>query len=450
MVEQQNFHHALTIREEVCYGCTHCIKVCPTEALRVKGGKAKLIANKCIDCGNCMNVCPVNAIIVEQDDFSNIFKYKARVALVPSVLIGQFPRDFRPRKIYSGILEQGFTHVYEAEHGAGILIEEINKYVEQNPDIRPVISSFCPSIVRLIQVRFPSLTEHIMQLKAPLDLAAISFKEELKERGYAEEEIGIFYVTPCAAKIAAVKSPVGEPHSPIDGVINLDLLFNKVYGSFKKETNATCIVPEKEQLHEDEIAWGLTGGESKHIHGRCIAIDGIQNVIDFLEQIENGSVNNFDFIELRACDESCAGGILTPSNRFLTSERLNDRILKYKSNQIEGKLRFNKTIYKHYDYLRSRVFIDRIEPRSTLKLDEDMDAAMHKMEKIARINKYLPGIDCGACGSPSCKTLAEDIAQGEAHTANCIFMQSELNTLPGKENRAERIWGKGRFKNIIG
>jgi Fe-S-cluster-containing hydrogenase component 2 len=184
MVEQQNFHHALTIREEVCYGCTHCIKVCPTEALRVKDGKAKLIANKCIDCGNCMNVCPVNAIIVEQDDFSNIFRYKARVALVPSVLIGQFPRDFRPRKIYSGILEQGFTHVYEAEHGSGILIEEINKYVEKNKDIRPVISSFCPSIVRLIQVRFPSLTEHIMQLKAPLDLAATAFKKELMERGF--------------------------------------------------------------------------------------------------------------------------------------------------------------------------------------------------------------------------------------------------------------------------
>ena len=195
------FHHALRILEEVCIGCTHCMKACPTEALRVADGKAVLMPDRCVDCGKCMQVCPVHAIFIEPDDFDSILKYKARVALVPSVLIGQFPRHHAARKIYSGILEQGFTHVYEAEHGSSILIEQINRYVEENQDIRPVISSFCPAIVRLIQVRFPNLVENIVLLKAPLDLAAISFKQELLERGYAEDEIGIFYVTPCAAKI---------------------------------------------------------------------------------------------------------------------------------------------------------------------------------------------------------------------------------------------------------
>ncbi len=50
-----------------------------------------------------------------------------RVALVPSVCIGQFARNIATRKIYSGILEEGFTHVYEAEHGSGILIGLINR-----------------------------------------------------------------------------------------------------------------------------------------------------------------------------------------------------------------------------------------------------------------------------------------------------------------------------------
>jgi NAD-dependent dihydropyrimidine dehydrogenase PreA subunit len=129
------FHHALKILDKVCFGCTHCIKACPTEALRVRYGKARLIPNRCIDCGLCMQVCPVNAIIIEQDDFNDIFKYKASVALVPSVMIGQFPRHYSSRKIYSGILEQGFTHVYEVEHGSSILIEQINKYVADNTDI---------------------------------------------------------------------------------------------------------------------------------------------------------------------------------------------------------------------------------------------------------------------------------------------------------------------------
>jgi Na+-translocating ferredoxin:NAD+ oxidoreductase RNF subunit RnfB len=448
-MEQQSFHHALKILEHICYGCTHCIKICPTEALRVSNGKASLIDDRCIDCGECMKVCPVNAIIIEQDDFNDIFKYKARVALVPSVLIGQFPRHHSARKIYSGIMEQGFTHVYEAEHGASILIEQINKYAAENPEIRPVISSFCPAIVRLIQVRFPSLTDNIMLLKAPLDLASISFKKELMDRGYTEEEIGIFYITPCAAKIAAIKSPVGELYSPITGVINVDLLFNKVYSGFKKEERSSCIVPEKEQLRAEEMGWSLTGGESKYIKGRCLAIDGINNAIEFLEQIENGTATNFDFIEVRSCDESCAGGILTTSNRFLTTERLNERATKYNLDKSEGRIFNNKTIDKHKTFVEQQVSIFAIEPRSMLKLDENMEKAMRKMEKINSIVKFLPGIDCGGCGAPTCKTLAEDIAQGKAKASDCIFLQNTLSSAPRKPEKSEKIWGKGRFDNII-
>ena len=152
-MSDQSFHHALKILDEVCIGCVHCTQVCPTEALRVRNGIAVLTEDRCIDCGECMNACPVNAIIIEQDDLNDIFKYKARVALVSSVFIGQFPRHYQTRKIYSGLLEQGFTHVHESEHGAGILIEEINNYIGQREEIKPIISSFCPAIVRLIQVQ---------------------------------------------------------------------------------------------------------------------------------------------------------------------------------------------------------------------------------------------------------------------------------------------------------
>ncbi len=442
------FHHALTILEDVCYGCTHCIQVCPTEALRVTDGKARLFADRCIDCGKCMQACPVDAIIIKHDDFNDIFNYKARVALVSSVLIGQFPRHYQTRKIYSGILEQGFTHVYEAEHGASILAEEINSYVENNLPIRPIISSFCPAVVRLIQVRFPSLVENILPLKTPLDLAAISFKRELLEKGYKEEEIGIFYVTPCAAKIAAVKSPVGEKNSPINGVINMDLIYNKVYTDLKKVGHSSCIVPEKEQLRADEMNWSLTGGEADKIKGRCLAIDGVKNAIEFLEGIENGDINNFDFIEMRACDQSCAGGILTIANRFLTAERLEARINKYEQDKIEGTLVDNKSIHKHEKYLKEHIHLESIEARSMLKLDDDIESAMKKMKKIQKIVSFLPGIDCGACGTPSCKTLAEDIVQGRAHASDCIFMQTSLNVPKDKPIRAERVWGKDRLRKL--
>ena len=443
-----SFHHALKILDEVCIGCTHCTQVCPTEALRVRNGKAVLTEDRCIDCGECMNACPVNAIIIEQDDLNDIFKYKVRVALVSSVFIGQFPRHYQTRKIYSGLLEQGFTHVHESEHGAGILTEEINKYVKDKPDVKPVISSFCPAVVRLIQVRFPSLVENIMLLKTPLDLAALSFRKELIERGYKDEEIGVFYITPCAAKIAAIKSPVGEEKSPINGVVNMDMIYNKTYSTLKKEQRASCIVPEKEQLRSEEMLWSLTGGEAEYINGRCLSIDGVQNVIEFLEGIENGRITNFDFIEVRACDQSCAGGILTIANRFLTTERLEERIVKYNQDKLEGKLFDNKTIDKHAQYVRNNIKIGEIEPRSMLKLDNDMEAAIKKMNRIKRLNSYLPGIDCAACGSPSCKSLAEDVVQGRAHTSDCIFIQTSLNVQENEEIRAEKIWGKDRFRKL--
>ncbi len=446
------FHHALKIQEDVCIGCTHCIKACPTEALRVKEGKARLIEERCVDCGECMRACPVNAIIIEEDDFSRIFQYDYRVALVPSVFIGQFPRNIVTRKIYSGILEEGFTHVYEAEHGSGILIDLINRHLSARPEIRPVISSFCPAIVRLIQVRFPALVNNILPYKAPLDLAEISFRRKLLDEGIPGDKIGVFYVTPCAAKIAAVKSPVGEKSSPINGVINMNTLFNRVYALIRREEKGFCIVPEKEQLLPEEMEWTLTGGEARHIHGRCLSVDGIGNAIEFLEKIENDTVGSFDYLEMRACDKSCAGGILSATNRFLVSERLHKRAEQYFIDKNQGKIFNNKTITKYRDYVAGNASIGKVEPRSIMKLDEDMVQAMKKMQKIEKIKNYLPGIDCAACGSPGCRALAEDVVQQRAHTSDCVFVAIKVKggeTMNQVVDYTEKIWGKKRFKNIL-
>ncbi len=446
------FHHALKIQKHVCMGCTHCIKACPTEALRVTGGKARLITERCVDCGECMRVCPVNAIIIEEDDFSRIFNYDYRVALVPSVFIGQFPRNITSRKIYSGMLEDGFTHVYEVEHSAGILKELINNYMAVHPEIRPVISSFCPAIVRLIQVRFPSLVNNILPVKAPLDLAAISYRKKLADEGLPAEKTGVFYVTPCAAKIAAVKSPVGEEDSPINGVINLNTLYNRIFSVINREEKGYCIVPEKEQLLPDEMVWTLTGGESKHINGRCLAIDGISNAIEFLEKLENDTLGTFDFLEMRACDESCAGGILSTNNRFLVSERLHNRKAKYYADKEQGRIMDFKSINKNREYVIDNACVGPIQPRSIMKLDEDMVLAMKKMQKINKIKAYLPGIDCAACGSPTCRTLAEDVVQGRSHTSDCVFVAMKVkggDNMNQVVNFAEETWGKDRFRNML-
>lgn len=446
------FHHALKIHNDLCIGCTHCIKSCPTEALRVKGGKAFLITERCVDCGECMRVCPVNAISVEEDDFSKVFEFETRVALVPSVFIGQYPRNIATRKIYSGILEEGFTHVIEVEHGAGLLIDLINGYLANKQEVRPVISSFCPAIVRLIQVRFPSLVDHILPYKAPLDLTSLFFRRKLQDSGFDTDKTGIFYITPCAAKIAAVKSPVGEERSLIDGVLNLNTLYSKVYSVIRRNEKGYCIVPEKEQLLPEEMSWTLTGGEARNIKGRCLAVDGIFNVIEFLEKLENDTLGHFDYLEMRACDEGCAGGILSASNRFLVSERLHSRVEQYYTDKDNGRIHDNKSILQYRDYVIDNSTIGGVEPRSIMKLDDDMVQAMKKMEKIRKIRAFLPGIDCGACGSPTCRSLSEDVVQRRAHTSDCVFVTIKVKGGDGMHQaveHSEEIWGKNRFRNML-
>ncbi len=446
-MEHKVFHHALKIQKDQCIGCSHCMNICPTEAIRVRNGKAELFENRCIDCGECFRVCPVGAIIIDQDDFNKIFQYKHRVALLPAVLIGQFPDDVKTSQIYDVLLDLGFTDVYEAEHGVDVLNDSIKEFVSKEKENKPLISSFCPAVIRLIQVKFPALVENIVPLHPPLDIAALYYKQRLIDQGVDESEIGIFYVTPCAAKIAAVKSPVGEDESPINGVINMDFIFNKVYTSVKRGDYATIMDKSKEQLTPEGTLWSLTNGEADNIEGRCLAIDGVHNVMDFLEKVENEEIKDVDFLELRACDESCAGGVLTTQNRFLTVERLRKRAKYFKENYSDFS---KKDILKYSDYLNQSIGIGKIKPRSMMKLDENMAEAMKKMRRVKEILKCLPDVDCGACGAPNCQALAEDIVQNRAVINHCIFIQKNFEKkgiIDWEESHEimKNIWGEEKL-----
>ncbi len=446
--EHTVFHHALKIVPELCIGCTHCMKACPTQAIRVRDGLADIFEERCVDCGECYKACPVSAIIVEQDDFSEIFSYKARVALLPSVLIGQFPSQITTEEIFGSLKKLGFTHIFEIDSVVDQVQEGYSRFRKEYHGPIPLISTFCPAIVRLIQVRFPSFVNHLIRVKPPSDIAALHFKSMLQKEGFAEEEIGLFYVTPCAAKIASIKSPVGEDATPVSGVINMEYLYNKMLQLIlNREVEEDA--GETGNLTSKGILWSLTRGESKHQSGRCLAVDGISNVTQFLENLEDTEESNINFLELRACDESCAGGVLISGNRFLTVERLNGRAKKlpttYPDSAENSGDRYDPDAYG----------LQPIPARSMMVLDSDRKVALEKMKKIDDLLKVLPGIDCAACGSPTCRSLAEDIVQERAEITSCVFMQ-ELYLRKGKITLDEvdrinaGIWGKKRDERSQG
>ena len=441
-MEQQASFHALTIRHDVCVGCSHCMKVCPTSALRVKEGRAMLYPDRCVSCGECYRVCPSRAIVVEDDDFNRIYDYKYRIVLIPSVFFGQFNEQISPEEINSILLDLGFTDVCRVEHTVSVLMEEIRKYIPSHE--LPVISSFCPAVVRLIQVNFPALTGNIMRLKQPLEITTLYLQQHyIHEKNAKLEEIGIFYITPCAAKIASIKAPVGESGSSVTGIINMKNLYNRVYQAYKQKKTPSAL-SDTPQISAKEMKWTLTGGEAESLTGfRCLAVDGLHNVIDILERLENDEITGIDYLELRVCDESCPGGILIHGNRFLTAERI--RRLAEKSS-VE-----NATTDRYHHYLEQNMPVGEIKPRAMIQYDRDIAKALKKMEQARLLRKQLPGIDCGACGAPSCEALADDIVCGLALPDSCIFAQTQHQkdgtlSMETAITIRERIWGIDRLK----
>lgn len=446
MNKKEQTYHALKVDPEKCIGCTHCIKTCPTEAIRIVNGIATIMHERCVDCGYCYRNCPTKAIFVEQDDLKKIYDFKYRVVLFPSVMIGQFPEKYNEDQIYAALLKIGFTHIFEVEQPIQLLIDSIREYGEEEKKHLPYISGFCPTVVKLIQLRYPSLIDNLILRKPPHDLGANFAIQELIKKGAKKEEIGLFYVTPCCAKIAAVKSPVVEQKSIVDGIINMNELYNRVM----KIIDTVEVVDTqnmRENITRDGILWSLTRGESINFGDRSIAIDGIHNVIKFLERLENEEISGLDFLEMRACDQSCAGGIMMTGNRFMTVERLEHRAKRYPlaKKATLAALPIDK------EKLKLKLVADKPVPKPVFRYNKNRLKAIEKMNKAQHILCFLPGIDCGACGAPNCHALAEDMVTGKAKMSDCIFIQQRWqNDGKIKAEKAyknlEKKWGTDRFE----
>ncbi|NLD60454.1 MAG: ferredoxin, partial [Clostridiales bacterium] len=168
--------------------------------------------------------------------------------------------------------------------------------------------------------------------------------------------------------------------------------------------------------------WARIGGEAISVGvNEALAVDGIDNVIRVLEEIENGRLPEVKYFEGLACLGGCVGGPLTFENMFIARNRI--RLLA----QMLPKTRPERKIPdEELEALRDQLYLDRpLKPLETVRLDEDFKTAMDKLSRIEKLRKELPGLDCGSCGSPTCQALAEDIVQGYATELNCIHLLKE-------------------------
>ncbi len=413
------YFHSVTLDTSKCHGCTNCITHCPTEAIRVRHKKAKIIKERCIDCGECIKVCQSHAKIAASDDFSLLENYKYNIAMPAPSFYSQFRGDISVNKILTAFIKIGFDHVFEVARGAEYISAATRELIAGGKVKKPIISSACPAVLRLIRERFPNLLGNVLSLLSPMEAAAILAREEaVKKTGLLPREIGIFFITPCPAKVTSIKSPLTLKKSNVDGAIAAKDAFAKIRPIIETIEEMPLAVSGAEG-----IFWAKSGGECKGSGVEdYIAVDGIHNVIKVLEEIEDGKVTTVEFIELSACTSGCSGGPLNIVNPFLASRRITQQSKKSENITEIDNLDIEKMSWQK-----------KVEVSSIQSLDDDLEAAMQKMEEMDNIYSQLPKLDCGSCGAPSCRALAEDIVRGFATENDCIFKMRDRISFLAKE-----------------
>ncbi|MEG0115633.1 MAG: [Fe-Fe] hydrogenase large subunit C-terminal domain-containing protein, partial [Hydrogenoanaerobacterium sp.] len=205
---ETKFFHSVTLDKDACHGCINCIKRCPTEAIRVRDGKAKILSDRCIDCGECIRVCPHHAKKAVFDSLDVIKNYKYKIALPAPALYGQFNNLDDIDIVLGALLKLGFDDVFEVAKAAEMVSDATRTLMAEGQLQRPVISSACPVVTRLIRVRFPDLLLNVLPLVAPAEIAArMAKKHAVEDLGYKPEDVGAFFISPCPAKVTAAKMP---------------------------------------------------------------------------------------------------------------------------------------------------------------------------------------------------------------------------------------------------
>ena len=414
------YFHTIRIDSEKCEGRMHCMRVCPTQAIRIRNGKAVIIEEKCIDCGECITVCPNNAIVPLTDPFGELTRFRHTVAIASPALYAQFGREILPERILSGIKKLGFDDAIDLATTCGEVSFAIQEYLREYKGPKPLISCVCPTVVRLIQVRYPSLIDRIIPIEPPRELAAREVKKKKSKRlKLKEKEIGLFYLTPCPVKMISIKQPAEKGRSHIDGAISISDIYGPLHsamenlekGSYRKALESICILG---------IGWAMVGGICRTLRLKnSLAVSGLGEILKVFDDIEHGKLRNIDFIEAYSCHQGCVGGSLTVENLYISYNKILKLIETLEYEQIKAcpDIREVRKLYSKKYFLIDGKF----EPRPLKPLDKDLAKAIKKRKEKEKIFESLPKIDCGICGAPTCLAFAEDVVRKEAELTDCIF-----------------------------
>ncbi len=391
---------------------------CPTEAIRVRNGKAVMIEDLCVDCGDCVTVCKSEAIVPIPDPLTEISGRKYKVAVPSSVLYSQFDPGIHPYIIHLAFKELGFDEVIDTNVACYSLAVAYVKYLEEGPKRRPLIATDCPAITRLIQVKYPALVELFSPLDIPREVTAREIRTQFPKRlGIKPEDIAIIYVTPCPAKIVSIRQPAEKAESWFDGAISI----RDVYSLLLPHVVTIKSRFDKRRVPQDfrfSVGWAVLGGLASSVRKEnWLAVSGMDHVMKILDDVENSRLRNVEFVEAFACMLGCVGGPLNIENPYVARMNSIKQRERYESNVVVDDTEVERKVSERYYFLESPIL-----PRPTKYFDTDLETSIKRMKESERVLQKLPQTDCGCCGAPTCTAFAEDLVRGEADLSDCILL----------------------------
>ena len=424
------YEHSVSLDVSRCTGCTMCLKRCPTEAIRITDGHAVINPDRCIDCGVCIRYCPNNAKKATYSKLDAVMKYKWKIALPAPTLYGQFEELEDVDYVLQGLIDIGFDDVVEVSQAAELVSAYTRLYLKNESVIKPVISSACPVVLRLISLRYPMLKEHIMQMLPPMEIAAKMARDKAKKEHpeLTDDDICVCFISPCPAKVSYVRNGFGEYKSAVNEVLSIsDIYFNLI--NVMRRGKAPAPISHSGMIG---IGWATSGGECSAIfNDKYLAADGIENVNRVLDQLENGNISTLEFIELNACPGGCVGGVMALENPFVAKARLQTlrRYLPVSQNYLSE---------NEKEYIPEYYFFENMPTyRPIQRLSENFAESLRMMSDIQKLRDELPGIDCGACGAPTCRAFAEDVVRGNVSRNGCPVEKSRRLDQQSKEEEGK-------------
>ncbi len=405
----------LGLKKANCKSCHKCIRVCPVKSIEFSGQQAKIIGSECILCGQCVVTCPQNAKVVRSD----IQRVKAAIAtgqrvvasLAPSFIV-DFPVD-GIEEMASMLGKLGFADTQETALGAYLVKSEYERMVrEKRQDI--ILSTCCPSAVRLVQKYYPELVGCLAPVVSPMEAHARYVKEQ-------DPEAFVVFIGPCISK----KAEAEDFSHGVDCVLTFEELKAWAQGEGAEPESLPCDQGGRRSRFFPKPGGIIQSMDREGTGYRYYAVDGPEKCVAALRDIQSGRLHNV-FLEMNICEGACINGPMIRSRQGGMLE-CQDRVTDYAAPGFPDtppKRDFQADIS-----ISLACAIPAAPVRERIPTEEELAAILEKMGKTSPLDE----LNCGSCGYPTCREKAKAVFNGKAEVTMCLpYMRARAESLSDK------------------